>query len=163
MSFSLVAANPCIFQGTLWVCYFLDWIWFNCSELYHRVKILPSVTLEDTQIWPAVMKSLLGLPLGSCSSKGSSCFLPLTVLNQALLEVCSQQHLELTPQFRFSSVITCAMVFLPQENQNIFPLRTRYRYSAWPALLRSAVTLSYLHSWTRIKAVNSFQSRPNLS
>lgn len=162
MSFPLLAANPCICQGTLWVRYFLDWIWFNCPELHHRVKTLPSVTLEDTQIWPAIMKSSL-LPLGSCSSKGSFCFLPMAVLNQVFLEVCLQQPLELILQFRFSSVITCAMAFLTQENQNIFPLRTRYRYSAWPALLRSAVTLSYLHSWTRIKAVNSFQSKPNLS
>lgn len=102
MSFPLLAANPCICQGTLWVCYFLDWIWFNCPELHHRVKTLPSVTLEDTQIWPAVMKSSL-LPLGSCSSKGSFYFLPMAVLNQIFLEVCSQQPLELIFQFRFSS------------------------------------------------------------
>lgn len=120
MSFPSVAANPCICQGTLWVCYFLDWIWFNCSELHPRVKTLPSVTLENTQIWPAVMKSSLGLPLGSCSSKENSCFLPVAIINQVFLEVCSQQHLELTPQFRFSSVITCAMLFLTQETK-IFP------------------------------------------
>lgn len=76
MSFPLVEANPCICQRTLWVCHFLDWIWFNCPELHHRVRTLPSVTLENTQICPAVMKSSLGLPLGSCSSKGSSWFSP---------------------------------------------------------------------------------------
>lgn len=75
--FPLVGTNPCIFcQCTLWVCHFLDWVWFNCPELHHRVKTFPSVTLENIQIWSALMKSSLGLLLGSCSSKGSSWFSP---------------------------------------------------------------------------------------
>lgn len=88
MSFPLVAANPCICQN-LWVCYILDWVWFNCPELHHRVKTLPSVTLGNIQICPAVMKSSLGLPLASCSTKGRSRFLPVAVINPAFLHAHS--------------------------------------------------------------------------
>lgn len=76
-----------------------------------------------------------GFLLGSAAPKGAPEFLPVALINQTFLEVHSQQRLELIPpQFRFSSVITCAMVFLTQANLNIFPLRTHYRYSTWPAL-----------------------------
>lgn len=164
--FPLVGTNPCIFcQCTLCVCHFLDWVWFNCPELHHRVKTFPSVTLENIQIWSVLMWHW-GCFLGPAAPKGAPDFLPVAVIDQAFLEVCLKQHSELTPpQFWVFSVITCAVVFVTQENQNIFPLGTHYRYSTWPALcvLRSIVTLSYLHSWTRIKAMNSFQSKPNLS
>lgn len=167
MSFPLVAANPCICQSTLWVCHFLHWIWFNCQELHHRVKTLPSVALENIQIWPVVMKSSLGLLLGSCSSKGSSWFSPCGSYKSGIL----------------GGMLTAALRVYFSSVQGFFshPLcngvsysRKRKYFPTWNTLqifylacsvwaLRSIVTLSYLHSWTRIKAVNSFQSKPNLS
>lgn len=124
MSFPLIAVNPCICQ-TLWVCCFLDWIWFNCPELHHGVNTLPSVALENIQIWSAVMKSSLGLPLGTCSSKGSSWFSPCGTYTSSIpggmLTAAREAY---SSPVQFSSVITCAMVFLTQENLSIFPLRT---------------------------------------
>lgn len=166
MSFPLVAANPCICQN-LWVCYILDWVWFNCPELHHRVKTLPSVTLGNIQICPAVMKSSLGLPLASCSTKGRSRFspcgsyksgIPGGMLTAALGVYSSSVQVFFSHHLCYCVSYSRKPKYFPTSNMlQIFYLACCVQES------RSVVTLSYSHSWTRIKAMNSFQSKPNLS
>lgn len=91
------------------------------------MKTLPSVTLANTQIWPAgsalsLMKSSPGLLRGPTAPQAA--FLKSGVCGQAG---------KLTPQCRFSSVMTYSTAFPTQEKKNILLLRTRSIYAAWPA------------------------------